>query len=115
MRSAADVEEIRRLRKHLIWASVVTVILVTFYFWSIFADAFLAGLSEPQPVSMTPVGIIYLWLALIGYRLAKVLEPSSSHCWVVAALMFLPYVNLIVIISLVREAGQALAGPRLHR
>ena len=63
--------------------------------------AFLAGISEqPNAASISPVAAIYLWGAFIANRLAKVLDPRFHYYWTITALMFIPVVNLIAIISL---------------
>lgn len=116
--SLAEMDEIRRLRKHLIWAFVIGALASGFQLFVTIGEAFLAGVSEqPSTVSTTfpIVGVFYLWMAFITYRLAKILEPRFYYYWTVTALMFLPAVNLIVIISLFIDSGRVLAGPKIYK
>jgi hypothetical protein len=111
--SLAEMDEIRRWRKHLIWAFVILAVASGVHFVLSIGEAFLAGVSEqPGPVSIAPVGAIYLWAVFIAYRLAKALDPRFYYYWTITALMFLPVVNLIVIISLFMDSGRVLAGPK---
>ncbi len=114
--SLAELDEIRRWRKHLIWAFVILALASGVYLFVSIGEAFLAGVSErPNAVSVSPVGAIYLWAAFIAYRLAKALDPRFYYYWAITALMLLPVVNLIVIISLFMDSGRVLAGPRMYK
>lgn len=116
--SLADLDEIRRLRKQLIWAFVVLALASGIQLFAAIGEAFLAGVSEPQSTVHTTfpmVGIIYVWMAFIAYRMAKALDPRFYYYCAVTALMFLPAINLIVIISLFMESGRVLAGPKIYK
>ncbi|MCO5762108.1 MAG: hypothetical protein NHG36_11440 [Chromatiaceae bacterium] len=116
--SLAEMDEIRRLRKHLIWAFFLGALASGVQLFVAIGEAFLAGVSEQPSTVFTTfpiVGIFYLWMAFIAYRMAKTLDPSFYYCWTVTALMFVPGVNLIVIISLFMDSGRALAGPKIYK
>lgn len=114
--SLAEMDEIRRLRKHLIWVFVFLTLASVAHLLVSIGEAFLAGVSrQPDAASITPVVVIYLWAALIAFRLAKALDPRVHYYWAMAALMFLPVVNLMAIISLFMESGRVLAGPRIFK
>jgi len=115
--SPEEMDEIRRLRKYLILAFVIGALASGVQLFAAIGEAFLAGVSEqPSTVSTTfpIVGVLYLCMAFIAYRLAKALDPRFYYYWTVTALMFFPAVNLIVIISLFWDSGRVLAGPKIY-
>ncbi len=112
--SLAEKGEIRRLRKHLIWACVILALVSVVYFFVIIGEAFLAGGEPPSAASTTPIMAIYLWMALTANRLAKALDPRFYYYWTITALLFFPVVNLIAITSLFMNAGRVLADPRIY-
>jgi hypothetical protein len=115
--SLAELDEIRRWRKHLIWAFILMALSSGIQLFVAIGEAFLARVSEqPSTLSATTpiVGVIYFWMAFIAYRLAKALDPRFYYYWAITALMFLPFVNLVVMISLFMDSGRVLAGPNIH-
>lgn len=114
--SLAEMDEIRRWRKHLIWVFVIFALASGVQVFVSIGEAFLAGVSEqPKADPISPIYAIYLWAALIANRLAKALDPRFFYYWTITALMFLPVVNMFVFISLFMDAGRVLAGPKIYK